>query len=886
MSALLLKNAYPDIFSSLLGIQTNSLCGKKMDSFAQRMGIVPWQRSGWTLEQKCTAIVEKLRTAGPNAVTTLQPKVASAKTRRERKHHQFSREDVERASKDKYLQACLRSTSDNRQQPRGTDPALAASSVVGTSRLAEKLLQTCREQRIHDFDALKRRLLFGKNATSIGQGSEGTCTLFPDSAVVAKQFFRRGGASNERILREVFTLVRVKGTRNCCNILSYDHRDGIVFMSYNRFDLVTFASKGLLNMKAFRAIVPQIFNGYAEMFNRGIVHRDLKPENILVDADTRVFLADFGHSRFGVPEYESNNNIKNSRSEGVAPRVRHRLTSLGEIFTDGYRPPEVGSGALHYDHRADMWSLGAVLYELLMNAASQSRSWVSNSFVRCETQPRSGDDHDAEDVGEEGGCDEEGELERSHRFMSESLEVLSEETFGKLLATGQAGPANPREGPLNRRLVSAALDLAKRLVHPDPSSRLTLPDAVGHPLFALCAGGRKEEEEQEWPSEPVMRDALARVRASTGFCTNQIELTESQTRGRTLALAWLLRSFKRGTLNPQTYMLSVQLLDTYMAVMQNVDETEILAHATACLLLASSVHDTVQLRPSQLAESVREFRYKTLRAERRRARARKKEDLGCDDARCSASSTTCSESTESDSASNAMSDDDDEGHTEQEEDEQQQEDEGDADLAEEDEELFDGFQTNNFRFDCGDLDVVVVDVMKALRYEIYLATPLDFVTVYAQRSEAVSEEAVDAAVRAVFKATLSPEYKRILPEAVALAALGVSPASPAPDLDAHCRQARAVLRRTCELEQQPREGDNNSQRDQTLVAKSFRIIDAAEFLERRQARATGYGEAATEIRDDNGGDPDCSSSSRSAANRKRQPRATKTSREEQKCTVS
>jgi serine/threonine protein kinase len=97
------------------------------------------------------------------------------------------------------------------------------------------------------------------------------------------------------------------------------------------------------------AIVPQICDALQFAHDEGIVHRDIKPENILIDQRGRVKIADFGLAKLlGVVEAE------------------HSLTQTHQVMgTLRYMAPEQMEGARAVDHRADIYSLGVVFYELL-----------------------------------------------------------------------------------------------------------------------------------------------------------------------------------------------------------------------------------------------------------------------------------------------------------------------------------------------------------------------------------------------------------------------------------------------------------------------------------------------------------------------------------------
>jgi serine/threonine protein kinase len=97
------------------------------------------------------------------------------------------------------------------------------------------------------------------------------------------------------------------------------------------------------------AIVPHICEALQYAHDQGIVHRDIKPENILIDKQGRVKIADFGIAKMLGPEREG-----------------QELTAGGQVVgTPHYMAPEQVEHPRTVDHRADIYSLGVVFYEML-----------------------------------------------------------------------------------------------------------------------------------------------------------------------------------------------------------------------------------------------------------------------------------------------------------------------------------------------------------------------------------------------------------------------------------------------------------------------------------------------------------------------------------------
>ena len=96
------------------------------------------------------------------------------------------------------------------------------------------------------------------------------------------------------------------------------------------------------------AIVPQICEALQYAHDNGVVHRDIKPDNILLDKSGQVKIADFGLAKLG------------SESGDFTLTATHQI--LGTVR---YMAPEQLAQSNTVDHRADIYSLGVVFYEML-----------------------------------------------------------------------------------------------------------------------------------------------------------------------------------------------------------------------------------------------------------------------------------------------------------------------------------------------------------------------------------------------------------------------------------------------------------------------------------------------------------------------------------------
>jgi serine/threonine protein kinase len=130
------------------------------------------------------------------------------------------------------------------------------------------------------------------------------------------------------------------------------------------------------------AIVPQICDALQYAHDAGIVHRDIKPENILLDRRGRVKVADFGLAKIvapasppassdGVPATSSINtepggSVNPQAGTQAGTPALQDLTDAGKVMgTPQYMSPEQITAPGEVDHRADIYALGVVFYQML-----------------------------------------------------------------------------------------------------------------------------------------------------------------------------------------------------------------------------------------------------------------------------------------------------------------------------------------------------------------------------------------------------------------------------------------------------------------------------------------------------------------------------------------
>mmetsp|Transcript_88865 Transcript_88865/g.240953 ORF Transcript_88865/g.240953 Transcript_88865/m.240953 type:complete len:434 (+) Transcript_88865:46-1347(+) len=165
-------------------------------------------------------------------------------------------------------------------------------------------------------------------------------------------------ADAQRTYREVSYLLEFRGHRNILEVAevlcSPDDRHLYIVSHMYDSDL----SKAL-RCRAVRAahqpyIVYQVLRALKYVHSAEVMHRDVKPANLLINADCRVALCDFGWARLSPVD--------------ASPDDVEGLEMTAYASTRWYRPPELLLGARRYKIAVDMWAVGCVAAEVVLEA--------------------------------------------------------------------------------------------------------------------------------------------------------------------------------------------------------------------------------------------------------------------------------------------------------------------------------------------------------------------------------------------------------------------------------------------------------------------------------------------------------------------------------------
>ena len=235
--------------------------------------------------------------------------------------------------------------------PSGICPQCLLAAGIGTGPSASAFTAPKPEELAADFDDLEIQSLLGSGG--MGAVYQARQTRL-DRLVAVKILPPEVGqdpAFAARFEREAQTLAKLNHP-NIVQIYDYGQRGKYFYLIMEFVDGVnlrqTIRSRELLPAQAL-TVVQEICSALQFAHDAGVVHRDIKPENILIDRRGRVKIADFGLAM-----------LLNRQRFDVTLTGTHQV-----MGTPNYMAPEQLRGAHQIDHRADIYSLGVVFYELL-----------------------------------------------------------------------------------------------------------------------------------------------------------------------------------------------------------------------------------------------------------------------------------------------------------------------------------------------------------------------------------------------------------------------------------------------------------------------------------------------------------------------------------------
>jgi eukaryotic-like serine/threonine-protein kinase len=215
-----------------------------------------------------------------------------------------------------------------------------------------------------------QRLLHYAVSGELGQGGMGVVwkatdrTLGRDVAIkVLPSAVSKDPSRLARFDREAKVLASLNHT-NVAAIYSLHESDGLRFLAMEYIegdDLTLHIARGGLSLPDVLSIARQVADGLEEAHEKGVVHRDLKPANIKITPAGKVKVLDFGLAKAMGPDIVREATEDSTSREALSALASRTGVILG---TAAYMAPEQARG-LVVDRRADIWSFGVLLFEML-----------------------------------------------------------------------------------------------------------------------------------------------------------------------------------------------------------------------------------------------------------------------------------------------------------------------------------------------------------------------------------------------------------------------------------------------------------------------------------------------------------------------------------------
>jgi predicted ATPase len=220
----------------------------------------------------------------------------------------------------------------------------------------------------------------------LGAGGMGRVYLARDTRLgrgVALKLLAEGLLGNEAMARRFEREARAASSLNHPNIVTIygvGEAEGLPYIAAEYVEGETLRrrlARGRLQPREALDVARQVARALEAAHAAGVVHRDVKPENLMLRPDGMVKVLDFGIAKL----------LRSQAKEVTA------LTAPGRVIgTAAYMSPEQARG-LDVDARTDLWSLGAVLYEMLSGRPpfrGDTQADLLAAILRAEPEPLTG----------------------------------------------------------------------------------------------------------------------------------------------------------------------------------------------------------------------------------------------------------------------------------------------------------------------------------------------------------------------------------------------------------------------------------------------------------------------------------------------------------------